>query len=392
VTLRSSIKAHKRSVTYALCKVRWPRRPVTLLVVALLVVLSAVAALLVRSSASSAAPNSTTIVSLTFDDGRAVQYSARGPLAAHGMRGTFFVNSGLVAATTGGFYMTWAQIQDLGADGNEITGHSLTHAHLTQLQSADLRHEVCDDRTNLLNHGFSPVLSFAYPYSEYNATVKSMVRDCGYLSGRTVGGIRSGNVCSDCPFAETIPPPDAYATRTPEDITNSTSLAQMQTYVTQAEQNGGGWVQFVFHDVGTNQGISLSQFTAFLDWLGPRAANGTVVETVGEVMGQPAPPPPPPPPPPDTTPPTVSITDPAEGATITAANVTVAANATDAGSGVRQVAFYVDGTALGTDTSAPYRARWRARSSGNGQHVLTAVATDVAGNSATSPAVTVTVR
>jgi len=36
--------------------------------------------------------------------------------------------------------MTWAQLQDLAADGNEITGHSLTHAHLTQLQSADLRH------------------------------------------------------------------------------------------------------------------------------------------------------------------------------------------------------------------------------------------------------------
>jgi hypothetical protein len=31
--------------------------------------------------------------------------------------------------------------------------------------------------------------------------------------------------------------------------------------------------------------MSPSIFTAFLDWLGPRSANGTVVRTVGEVMG-----------------------------------------------------------------------------------------------------------
>jgi Bacterial Ig domain len=90
----------------------------------------------------------------------------------------------------------------------------------------------------------------------------------------------------------------------------------------------------------------------------------------------------------------VSITEPVEGAIISAGNVNVVANATDAGSGIRQVEFYVDGAppVIGTDTSAPYRVRWRTRNSGNGQHVLTAVATDVAGNSATSAPVTVTLR
>jgi len=436
----------------------------------LLVALTAAAAMLVRPSTTSAVPGPT-IVSLTFDDGRTVQYAARGPLAAHGMRGTFFVNSGLVADTPGGWSMTWAQLQDLAADGNEITGHSLTHAHLTQLSSADLRHEVCDDRTNLLAHGFSPVLSFAYPYAENNATVEAMVRDCGYISGRDVGDLE----CSGCAFAETIPPLNAYATRTPDDITNQTSLATMQSYVTEAEQNGGGWVQFVFHDIGTSQGPSLSQFTAFLDWLAPRAGNGTVVRTVYEAMtgGQPGPDTFPPTTTIacngsacsawyggavtvsfaatdyggsgvavtryttdgtdptesspvysvpfsvstttpvrfrswdndgnvegtkaqsvqiDTAPPTVNITAPAAGAVLTSQNVTVVATANDAASGMRQVAFFVDGTALGTSVNAPYQIRWRAKASGRGQHVLTAVATDVAGNTTTSPPVTVTVR
>jgi peptidoglycan/xylan/chitin deacetylase (PgdA/CDA1 family) len=443
--------------------------PTAFLVVGLLVLVCSIAGLLLGSAATSAAPGPT-VVSFTFDDGRAVQYSARGPLAAHGMRGTFYVNSGLVASSTGGYYMTWAQLQDLASDGNEITGHSLTHAHLTQLQSADLRHEVCDDRTNLLNHGFSPVLSFAYPYAEYNSTVQAMVRDCGYTSARGVGNA----ACSGCAFAETIPPLDPYATRTPDDITNRTSLATMQSYVTQAEQNGGGWLQLVFHDIGTSQGISLSQFTAFLDWLQPRAANGTVVKTVNDVINGGSSGPGPDTFPPvttiacngsacsgwyagpvtvtlaatdtgssgvaatryttdgtepntsstlysgpfdvttttvryrswdnagnaeatktqaiqiDTTAPVVSITAPAGGSTITSGNLIVAANASDSQSGVRQVVFNVDGTAIGTSTSAPYQVRWRTRKFANGPHVLTAVATDVAGNATTSAPVTVT--
>jgi hypothetical protein len=447
------------------------KRSAAFRLIGLLVAVCSIVALSIGSSATSAAP-SPTVVSFTFDDGRAVQYSARGPLAAHGMRGTFYVNSGLVASSTGGFYMTWAQLQDLAAGGNEITGHSLTHAHLTQLQSANLRQEVCDDRTNLLNHGFSPVLSFAYPYAEYNATVQAMVRECGYTSARTVGSV----ACSGCPFAETIPPLDPYATRTPDDITSRTSLATMQSYVTQAEQNGGGWVQFVFHDIGTSQGISLSQFTGFLDWLQPRAATGTVVKTVNDVINGGSSGPGPDTFPPsttiacngsacsgwygapvtvtlaatdsgssgvaatryttdgsepnssstlysgpfnvsttttvkyrswdnqgnaettktqaiqiDTTAPAVSITSPAGGSTITSGNSTIAANATDSQSGIRQVVFYVDGTAIGTSTSAPYQVRWRARKSTNGPHLLTAVATDVAGNSTTSAPVTVTV-
>src|SRR6266567_3697441 len=105
--------------------------------------------------------SATTVVSLTFDDGRQTQYAARTPLAAHGMHGTFYVNSGLVGSTTSDWHMTWSQLHDLAADGNEITGHSLTHSHLTTLSTSQLQQEICDDRNNLLNQGFSPVNSFA---------------------------------------------------------------------------------------------------------------------------------------------------------------------------------------------------------------------------------------
>ena len=60
--------------------------------------------------------------------------------------------------------------------------------------------------------------------------------------------------------------------------------------MTQAEQNGGGWVQLVFHDLcstgcaGDDYSTTPALFKALLDWLQPRAANGTVVKTVAQVM------------------------------------------------------------------------------------------------------------
>jgi peptidoglycan/xylan/chitin deacetylase (PgdA/CDA1 family) len=239
------------------------------------------------TSAMVDAPSPTTVVSLTFDDGRQTQYAARAPLAAHAMHGTFYVNSGLVGSTTSDWHMTWSQLHDLAKDGNEISGHSLTHEHLTRLRGARLKRQICRDRSNLLEQGFTPVTSFAFPFTEHNRTVESMVRRCGYSSARWGGGVRASN-CPTCPFAETIPPKNRWVIRTPTDVATTTTLAMMKRAVTQAEEHGGGWVVLVFHSV-CNACDSLSirpdQLTAFLDWLQPRSSTGTVVKTHGEVIG-----------------------------------------------------------------------------------------------------------
>ena len=295
-----------------------------------------------------------TVVSLTFDDGRQTQYAARAPLAAHGMRGTFYVNSGLVGTSTSDWRMTWSQLDDLARDGNEVTGHSVTHAHLTQLSSADLERELCQDRTNLLNRGFSPVANFAYPYGEYNSTVSAMVQQCGYTSARQVSGIRASD-CSNCPFAETIPPLSGWAIRAPLSIESTTTLDTMEGYVEQAELNGGGWVVLVIHSVCSgcdSTALSPAQLTAFLDWLQPRAAShGTVVKTVNEVMSGV----PPPPPAPDTTPPVTTIR--CNGTSCSKSGyrsaVTVTLSASDAGSGVGSTRYTTDGSTP-SDASPTY--------------------------------------
>jgi len=92
----------------------------------------------------------------------------------------------------------------------------------------------------------------------------------------------------------------------------------------------------------------------------------------------------------DTTPPTVSVTAPAAGSTVSG-TTTVAATASD-DVGVASVQFKVDGANLGpADTAAPYTASWDTTTATAGAHVVTAVARDAAGNATTSSPVTVTV-
>ncbi len=93
---------------------------------------------------------------------------------------------------------------------------------------------------------------------------------------------------------------------------------------------------------------------------------------------------------PDTTPPTVSITSPASGATVSG-TINMTANASD-NQGVAGVQFKLDGNNLGAeDTAAPYSIPWNTTTAANGSHTLTAVARDTSGNQATSNPVTVTV-
>ncbi len=92
----------------------------------------------------------------------------------------------------------------------------------------------------------------------------------------------------------------------------------------------------------------------------------------------------------ESTAPTVSVTAPADGGTVSGAlTVTAAASGK---LGVAGVQFKLDGVDLGSEVSTtPYTTLWDTTTAANGEHRLTAVARDVAGNTTTSSAVTITV-
>lgn len=234
--------------------------------------------------AGTAAARSPVTVSLTFDDGHADQYPVRQMLAARGMHATFFINSGFVGRSD---RLSWGQIDSLYADGNEIGGHSIDHARLPDLSPEAMKWEVCDDRAALMAHGY-PVTSFAYPFAFHTLDTDPIVAACGYNSARGIGGIVSPGYCPYCDFAEGIPPAYPMYTLAPQAVVTGTSLETLQGYVTQAEDHGGGWVQLVFHhvcDACDEYSVTPDRLTTFLDWLAERAAAGTQVKTVAQVVG-----------------------------------------------------------------------------------------------------------
>src|SRR5256886_2740673 len=93
----------------------------------------------------------------------------------------------------------------------------------------------------------------------------------------------------------------------------------------------------------------------------------------------------------DTTPPVVTVTAPANGATVSG-TITLTATATDPDSAVSFVQFQVDGANVGAQlTTAPYSLSLNTTTLSNATHALTAVAQDPSGNVGTSGAVTITV-
>jgi N-acetyl-beta-hexosaminidase len=289
-----------------------------------------------------------TIVTLSFDDGWDSQQTAFTMMSAHGLRGTFYVNSGTLGQAG---YLTWSQLSTLDAAGNEIGGHTLTHPDLTTLTAAQAQTEICQDRTNIQSHGFV-VPDFAYPFGAYDSNtgsgtldVSSIVRGCGYSSGRGAFGLHNITSTTDTrPYATTIPPPNLYKMLVPCCINHasfggaSPTAAALKSYVQHAETAGGGWVHFFFHRICDNCGddspaasISPSEFNSFLDWLAP-SSSGATVKTVAQVIKN------------DTQAPTTSIT--CGGGACSSGwyggPLTVALSATDSGSGVFATHYTTD--------------------------------------------------
>jgi phosphodiesterase/alkaline phosphatase D-like protein len=93
----------------------------------------------------------------------------------------------------------------------------------------------------------------------------------------------------------------------------------------------------------------------------------------------------------DTNPPTVSLTAPTNGSTVSGSAVSLTASSSD-DVAVAGVTFYANGSVVGVEaTSSPYAATWNTTGLANGSYSITAVARDTSNNFATSSPVTVTV-
>jgi len=170
------------------------------------------------------------------------------------------------------------------------------------------------------------------------------------------------------------------------------SVTGMVTLAASTPVTGGSGVQFLVDGLPFGAPVSGPNYTLPWDtgsvhngthWLAARVADatghfGTVPVVIVTVTNQ------------STIPPTVQLTSPDPGSTVSAV-VTVSANAA-AQTGVPSVQFDVDGTALGAPvTSPPFMISWDTEILAAGPHTLTASATDQGGLTSTSAPVVVTV-
>ena len=257
------------------------------LLVLLAVSVPAVFGTVLFSTVFSAAPvgavpeSSVTVVSFTFDGTYKSQDLFAEILAARGLGGTFYVNSGYLDYPA---YLSVDQLRTIARDRSEIGGASLYGNDLSTLSESRLTKEVCDDRATLAQLGFQAT-SFAYPRGASDPAVKAAVQRCGYNSARRYTGLyQAKDSCSSCPAAETLPATDDFRIRTPS---LTTTLPELQGIVTRAREGGGGWVPLVFTRVcvcpNDEDAIDPSVFSTFVDWLVTQP--GVEVKTVDQVMG-----------------------------------------------------------------------------------------------------------
>ena len=247
-----------------------------------------------------------TVVTLTFDDQYEDQWLYSVPLMqAHNFTGTYYV---ITSDSDNGYQccMSWSQLDTLQAEGNDIGSHTVDHPdNLTTLTTAQITQEVCGSRQDLISHGITDPESFAYPNGNYNATVESIVQQCGFNNARSGGGISNSNTTPTAPYVETVPPGNAYALRTiAVDGAADENLADLQSFVNAASAHGGGWLPITIHDVCDANASDFSDcmskygsvqdtiFGQFLDWLAAAgqpggAPAGVVVKNVCQVMNCP---------------------------------------------------------------------------------------------------------
>ena len=133
-------------------------------------------------------------LTLSYDDGVEQDIRLIEIMNAHGLKGTFNLNSGGYAPE-GTVYpsghihrrMSKSQVTEVYSDsGHEVAVHGLTHPFLEQLSENMVMWEVLKDRENLENQFGTIVRGMAYPFGTYSDLVVECLKKAGIVYSRTV--------------------------------------------------------------------------------------------------------------------------------------------------------------------------------------------------------------
>jgi peptidoglycan/xylan/chitin deacetylase (PgdA/CDA1 family)/glycosyltransferase involved in cell wall biosynthesis len=130
---------------------------------------------------------------LTFDDGYLDNFQNMLPLAQkYGFKGVLFLLGDFTA--DGNFWDTGEDVEanrlmtaeqkKAFVDNNwEVGAHTLTHQHLTGMNDQEVLNELTESRKRIEQELQTKVVSFAYPFGNYDDRVKALVKQTGFEFG-----------------------------------------------------------------------------------------------------------------------------------------------------------------------------------------------------------------
>jgi peptidoglycan/xylan/chitin deacetylase (PgdA/CDA1 family) len=131
-------------------------------------------------------------VILTFDDGKEDALRLVLPaLQKRGMRGTFFIITGMVGRDG---YLTWGDVRALARAGMEVGSHTVTHPRLADETAERVDAELRESRSRLEAELQQPIEALAYPYNSVRARIARAAAAAGYRVA--VAGAVHGNANS----------------------------------------------------------------------------------------------------------------------------------------------------------------------------------------------------
>jgi hypothetical protein len=131
-----------------------------------------------------------TIVTTSWDDGHHIDLRLADRLAAHALKGTFYV----ALNHPGRKDIDDDEIRALHAMGMEIGSHTLTHRLLTGRTAEEVQYELKESKAWLEDIVGTPVVAFSYPEGAFTAAACAALSETGYALGRTTMAFRTAAV------------------------------------------------------------------------------------------------------------------------------------------------------------------------------------------------------
>ena len=120
----------------------------------------------------------------TFDDNLRDQYTLAYPILKElNLKATFYVVAGRTAETPeaaekmkpGAFGgISWPELKEMAADGQEIGNHTLTHANLTKLTPEQVEDQIVKAHDLIREKLGQPPLTLAYPYNARTPAIRAV--------------------------------------------------------------------------------------------------------------------------------------------------------------------------------------------------------------------------